>query len=89
MTAYRRLETVDRLGYQLILLRAYGISDDYLSKFSENINAITVEQVNRVIRTQLSADNLKFVVYADQDKIHSQFQEIKEKIPFVSFEVVP
>ena len=24
------LETVDRLGYQLILLRAYGISDDYL-----------------------------------------------------------
>ncbi len=83
------LETVDRLGYQLILLRAYGISDDYLSKFSENINAITVEQVNRVIRTQLSADNLKFVVYADQDKIHSQFQEIKEKIPFVSFEVVP
>lgn len=83
------LETVDRLAYQLILLRTYGISDDYLSKFSQNLNAITVEQVNRVIRSQLSSENLKFIVYADQDKVNSQLQEIKGKMHFDSFEIVP
>lgn len=81
------LETVDRLGYQLILLRSFGISDDYLSKFSQNLNAISVDQVNKAIRKHFSADQFKFVVYADRDKVDPQLAEIKKKVHFDSFEI--
>jgi zinc protease len=70
------IETTDRLAYNLMLLRFYGVSDSYLKNFFDDVNAITVEQVNAAIHKHLSVENLKAVVYADQYKVGRQLKEL-------------
>lgn len=60
------IETPDRLATNLMVLRRYGISDDYLAHFNKNVGQITVAQVNDAIRRHLQPDRLKIVVYADK-----------------------
>jgi zinc protease len=70
------IETTDRLAYNLLLLRLYGVPDSYLKNFFEDVNSITVEQVNEAIHKHFSVENLKTVVYADQSKVGAQLKEL-------------
>jgi|SRR6185312_5733839 len=70
------IETTDRLAYNLMVLRLYGVSDSYLKNFFNDVNSITVEQVNEAIHKHLSVENLKAVVYADQSKVGSQLKAL-------------
>lgn len=63
------VETAELLAVNLMILRRYGIGDDYLTRFILNVNALTVDQVNKAIRKHLQPDRFKIVVYANKKAV--------------------
>ncbi|MFN7728974.1 MAG: M16 family metallopeptidase [Bdellovibrio sp.] len=60
------LETADRTASNLMVLRRYGISDDYLRFFQQNVQDVTLQEVNAAIRKHLHPDKLQLVIYSDE-----------------------
>ncbi len=58
------IETVDKLAFNLVLLRLYGIPDRYLTHYIQNLNDLSVSDVNSAIRRNMKADDLVIVVHA-------------------------
>lgn len=71
------IETVDRLALNLMLLRLYGVPDSYLTNYIDNVTGYKLQDVNNLIKTKLSANQLIVAVYADQAKIGSQLSDFK------------
>lgn len=63
------LETPDRLAYNLLVLRRYGIGDDYLSQYNQRVGAVTLAEVNAAIHKHIKPEMLRIVVYGDQEKV--------------------
>ncbi|MBX3019043.1 MAG: insulinase family protein [Bdellovibrionaceae bacterium] len=72
------LETPDRLAYNLLVLRRYGIGDDYLRNFHQNVNAITLGDLNSAIRKHVKPDQMRIVVYGDQAVIGESLKSVGE-----------
>ncbi len=68
------IETADRLAFNLLVLRANGIPDTYLTQFFSNVNSITLKEVNETIRHRLTSDQLKTVVFADGSAVSDQLK---------------
>jgi zinc protease len=78
----RSVATADKLAYNLLVLRAYGIPDSYLTEFEDTVESLRVAEINRVIRTHLHPDKLKVLVLANQAQVMPQlssFQPIEVK----------
>ena len=58
----RAIETPERLGFNLALLRLYGISDDYLKNFVANVDSISIADVNDAIKRHFNVNDLKILV---------------------------
>ena len=58
------IETPEKLAFNLLILRLYGISDTYLRTYQSKISKITVRQVNRAIKKHIDPYNLKILIYA-------------------------
>ena len=58
------IETSEMLAFNLLILRLYGISDNYLRTYQSEISRITVRQVNRAIKRHVDPYNLKILIYA-------------------------
>jgi zinc protease len=71
------IETPDRLGYNLLVLRRYGIPDSYLKEFITNVQAVTLAEVNAAIKNNLNAKNLQIVVFSDKEQVLPQLSEIE------------
>jgi zinc protease len=72
------IETTDKLGQQLINLRMYEISDNYLRNFKETVNEITTEQVNSAIRKRFDLEQLNIIIYADQELLKEQMEKLSK-----------
>lgn len=72
------IETVDRLAFNLMALRVYGIPDSYLTDFFQNVNSISLKDVNRAIAKHLQPDKMKIVIFADGKAVQAQMQQIGE-----------
>ena len=70
------IETVDRLAYNLLILRVNGIDDSYLKDFFVNVNSISKKQVNEAIKKYFSDDKMKILIYADETKVAEQLTPI-------------
>jgi zinc protease len=70
------IETTDKLAYSLQILRRYGIPDDYLQSFRDNLQKITAKDVNEAIRRHIRPEYMKTVVYADKEKVQDQLAKI-------------
>ena len=70
------METQEKLAISLQLLRRYKIPDDYLENFNANLQKISVRDVNEAVRRHIHPDQLKVVVYADQELVQSQLEKI-------------
>lgn len=57
------IETPDRLAYNLMVLRFYGVGDDYLTHFISNVSAMTKSEVNEVAKKYINNEKLKVVVF--------------------------
>ena len=65
------IETVDKLAFNLVLLRLYGIPDRYLTHYIQNLNDLSVSDVNAAIRRNMKADDLVIVVHAPKASAES------------------
>lgn len=70
------IETVDRLAMNLLILRRYDISDDYLKSFNQNVQNISLDQVNEAIRKHYDPKTTHIVVYSDKKQTFDQLKSI-------------
>lgn len=61
------IETSDKLGFNLVLLRLYGIPDRYLTHYVHDLDDLSVSQVNAAIRRNMKPDDLTIVVHAPKE----------------------
>lgn len=67
------IETSDRLGTNLLLLRLNGVSDSYLSDFIVNVESLNLNEVNQAIKKHLMPNKLSILVYTDREQIKGQY----------------
>ncbi len=72
----RTLETPENLAINLLSLRAYGISDDYLRDYLKNLNSIDLHQVNAAIRKHMHPKDLRIVVYGPSSAVLPQLRPL-------------
>lgn len=70
------LETTDRMAFNMMLLRLYGISDDYLKNFNQNVNSISKSQVHEAIQKLIVPSELQIVVYSDREAVEEQLKAL-------------
>ncbi|MES2965374.1 MAG: pitrilysin family protein, partial [Bdellovibrionota bacterium] len=58
------IETPEKLAYNLLVLRLYGIPDSYLTNYLGKVDDLSVSEVNRAIQKHLEPKNLKILVYS-------------------------
>jgi zinc protease len=72
----RALETPEKLALNLLLLRAYGISDDYLKNYLRNLDDVTVAQVNAAIKKHMNPEKMRVLVYGPSKKVLPQLRPL-------------
>lgn len=70
------IETPEKLALNLMLLRLYGIGDNYLQDFVSNIRRLSSSDINRVIKEYVHPKNLKILVYAGEKSALPQLRPI-------------
>jgi zinc protease len=63
------LENQSGVLRQIILLREYGLPDDYWDTYPAKVMAVTAEDVQRVARKYVPVDNLQLIAVGDATKI--------------------
>lgn len=66
------LETSESLARNLLILRFYGISDSFLTNYFQNLDSITLAQVNAAIKTHFFPENIKIQLFAPQKTTEPQ-----------------
>lgn len=70
----KAIETVDRLAFNLLVLRYYDVPDSYLTNYIATINGMTLEDVNLAIKKHFKPSALMSIVYGDEAQIGSQLK---------------
>lgn len=70
------IETVDRLAFNLMVLRFYGVPDTYLTEFFKNVNSITLAEVNEAIKRHFNPQLLKVVIFAVEKAVQKQLVDL-------------
>ncbi len=65
------IETSDKLAFNMLLLRNYGISDRYLTHYVRDLGEISTSEVNAAIRKALSPQSLSIVIHAPSASVES------------------
>jgi zinc protease len=73
----RGFETIDQIAGQLSNVVTYGLPDTYFNDFISRINAVTIEDVNRVANKYLTPDKLAIVVVGDRKTIEPGLKQIE------------
>jgi zinc protease len=68
------VETAEKAAYNLMILRIFGISDDYLLNYQKNIAKTTLAEVNAAIHKNYDPYNLKIVIVAQKSKVLDQLK---------------
>ncbi|MDZ4678390.1 MAG: pitrilysin family protein [Oligoflexia bacterium] len=72
----RSIETSERLGFNLAILRLYGLPDDYLRNFVSNVENISASDVNASIKKHLNPKDLKILVLSKSTDVIEQVRPI-------------
>jgi zinc protease len=70
------IETPEKLAFNLMLLRFYGVPDSYLENYLSDVDRLSTSDVNRVIRKYIDDKNLKVVVFGSAPQIQAQLEAI-------------
>lgn len=74
----RSLETSEALAGNMLILKYYGISYDYLQNYFSMVDALTVSSVNQAIKKHFSADNILITLYTDSSETLQQLKPFGE-----------
>ena len=72
----RILETASSTAENLLILRYYGISDSYLETFLDQVDRISVSDVNKAIKKHFDPDNLKILVFSNKYKVQKALTKV-------------
>jgi len=70
-------ETVGQISGQLSNLVVYGLPDTYFNDFIAKVNAVTLDDVNRVANKYLTPDKMAILVVGDRKVIEPKLRELK------------
>ncbi|REJ78625.1 MAG: insulinase family protein [Acidobacteria bacterium] len=84
-----RVETQSGLIAQLVAQQVYGLPDDYLETYSENVRSVTADDVKRVAGSYIHPDKLAIVVVGDAGEVLKQASEYTGDIEVFDTEARP
>lgn len=73
----RGFETVDQIASQLANVVTYDLPDTYFNDYITRINAVTLEDVNRVANKYLTPDKMAILIVGDRKVIEPKLKEIE------------
>ena len=84
-----RAETQEGLTNLIVMQQLYNLPDDYLQTYRDNVNAVTIEDVERTAKKYLYPDKIAMVIVGDAEEILPQTSEFVEKIEIFDTEGNP
>ncbi len=72
----RQVETVGQISGRLADLIVYDLSDNYVNEYLAKINAVTLEDINRVANKYLTPDKMAILIVGDKSVIEPRLKEI-------------
>ena len=75
-----RLETQEGLTDQLVQIKMLNLPDDYLDNYRDQVQAITVEDIQRVAQQYVKTDEAALIVVGDGASVLEQMQPYAEDI---------
>ena len=70
----RQLQTAESLAKTQMLLSHYSVEKSYLSDYIENLESLTLSEVNRVVREHWKQKKFKILVYGPKKKLLPQLR---------------
>lgn len=70
------LETPEKLAYNLMILRFFGISDDYLNDYKSNVRGVDLKTANQAIQKHFDPENMQIVILGNKAVIESQIRNL-------------
>ena len=71
-----RFETPDQFARQLLNVELYDLGADYISNYRENVQNVTLEQIQEAAQQYLDPDNMVIVVVGNKDEVISQLEDL-------------
>ncbi len=75
-----RSETQEGLTNQIVSQELNGLPQDYLQTYRDNINAVTLDEVQRVARQYINVDEIAIVIVGDAITILEQAKDYAESV---------
>lgn len=69
-------ETIGGISNQLANLIVYGLGDNYFNEYIGKVNAVTIDDVNRVANKYLDPDKMAIVIVGDRKVIEPGLKEL-------------
>ena len=69
-------ETIGGISNQLANLAVYGLGDNYFNEYIGKINAVTIDDVNRVANKYLDPDRMAIVIVGDRKVIEPGLKQL-------------
>ncbi|MDQ3321406.1 MAG: insulinase family protein [Acidobacteriota bacterium] len=85
----RGFETIGQISGQLSNLVVYGLPDTYFNEFISKVNAVKLEDVNRVANKYLTPDKLAIVIVGDRKIIEPGLKQLDYPITLLDTEGNP
>lgn len=85
----RGFETVGQISGQLSNLVVYGLNDSYFNEFISKVNAVTINDVNRVANKYLTPDKLAIIIVGDRKVIEPGLKQLEYPIVILDTEGNP
>jgi len=79
-----RLETQEGLSDQLVQNRMLNLPNDYLETYRDQIQAVTIEDIQRVARTYVKPDEAAVIVIGDGALVREQIEPYADDIEVYS-----
>lgn len=70
------LETPSQIAQFVIEMEAYGLPRNYLEKYEENIQKVTIRKVNQLARKHLQTSNMVIVLVGPAEKLKEQVKDL-------------
>ena len=69
-----RLETQEGLIDQLVQIKMFGLADDYLETYRQQIQAVTIEQIQAVAAKYVRSDEVAIIIVGDGAEVLEQLK---------------
>jgi zinc protease len=77
-----RLETQEGLIDQLVQIKMFGLPDNYLELYRNQIQAVTIEEIQDVARKYVKADEAAIIIVGDGAQLKNQITPYTDNIEF-------